>query len=167
MATQVSLKKIVMALAVAGVSAGTVQAATVTADASANVLAPLAITISGPALSFGDVSADSTAPSTVTIDAATGAATASGAWAANNGSAGGFRVLGGASAGYVITLPSAPVTLTSGANTVSVDSFTHNATGTLDASGVEVFGVGATLTLGADQPAGLYTGTYDVTAAYQ
>lgn len=166
MKNQIALNKIVVALALAGVVAGTAQAGTVNANARANVLAPLAITTGANALSFGDVSADASAPSTVTIDTA-GTATTSGAWAANNGTAGDFNVTGGANAAYNVTLPTAAVTLTSGPNTVSVDNFVSSATGTLDPLGKESFKVGATLTLGVDQPAGLYTGTYDVTVAYQ
>ena len=60
------------------------------------------------------------------------------------------------------------MTLTSGGDTVTVDTFTDDTagTGTL-AGGSDSFNVGATLNLGANQPAGNYTGTYTVTVEYQ
>jgi len=42
----------------------------------------------------------------------------------------------------------------------------HTATGTLGAGGTEQFTIGATLTVGAGQFEGIYSGTFDVSVAY-
>ena len=69
---------------------------------------------------------------------------------------------------FSITLPSSAVTITSGANTMSVDTFTSSpsGSGTLS-SGTLTVTVGATLHVGASQASGSYTGTYTFTVAYQ
>lgn len=79
-----------------------------------------------------------------------------------------FDVSGQASSTYSITLPSSPVTLTSGGNNMTVTAFSSSpsSTGTLDGSGEQVLYVGGTLNVGAAQVAGVYTGVFDVTVAY-
>ncbi len=81
-----------------------------------------------------------------------------------------FAVTGDAGKTYSVTLPlDNIVTITSGGNTMHVDSFTKSlaGAGTLDANGAQTFKVGGTLTVGSGQPTGVYTGTFTVTAAYQ
>ena len=77
-----------------------------------------------------------------------------------------FDVTGEGANTYSITLPSS-ATLTSGGNTMTVDTFNHDAgaTPTL-AGGSDTFNVGATLNVGATQAAGTYSGTFSVTANY-
>ncbi|HBC79095.1 MAG TPA: hypothetical protein DCZ51_10735, partial [Bacteroidales bacterium] len=69
-----------------------------------------------------------------------------------------------------ITLPAAATTITSGANTMTVDTWTSSpsGTGTLSAGGSQALTVGATLNVGASQPAGTYvSGTpFTVTVNY-
>ncbi len=67
---------------------------------------------------------------------------------------------------YSITLPSS-ATLTSGGNTMTVDTYTDDAgaTPTLP-GGSDTFNVGATLNVGADQAKGSYSGTFLVTVNY-
>ena len=67
---------------------------------------------------------------------------------------------------YVITLP-ASATLSSGGDTMTVDTFNHDAGGapTLP-GGSDAFNVGATLKVGANQAVGTYSGTFDVTVNY-
>ena len=79
-----------------------------------------------------------------------------------------FDVVGGANLAYAITLPTSDATLISGANSMTVDSFSDSASGngTLDNAGVHSFAVGATLNVGANQPAGDYIGTFTVTIEY-
>ncbi len=78
----------------------------------------------------------------------------------------GFTVTGASGQAYFITLP-ASATLSSGGNTMTVDTFNHDAgaTPTL-VGGSDAFNVGATLNVGATQAAGTYSGTFDVTANY-
>jgi len=85
-----------------------------------------------------------------------------------------YTVTGSVAATYAITLPlNGVVTISSGANSMPVDDFvaltasTSGATtGSLGAGGSDTFVVGATLKLANAQPAGVYTGTYDVSVAY-
>ena len=71
---------------------------------------------------------------------------------------------------YLITLPTSDVTIRNTANnTMTVNTFTCNKPsniGTLNNSGVDSFTVGATLNLYPNQESGVYSGTYDVTVAY-
>jgi uncharacterized protein DUF4402 len=78
-----------------------------------------------------------------------------------------FTVSGQGSATYAITLP-ASATVTSGANTMTVNGFTSNpaGTGTLSGAGSQNLLVGATLNVGASQATGTYSGTFDVTVTY-
>jgi outer membrane lipoprotein-sorting protein len=80
-----------------------------------------------------------------------------------------YDVSGDGTATYHIYLPSADVTINSGANSMIVNTFTSSKgvanNGTL-VGGVDAFTVGATLHLVLDQPAGEYIGTYDVSVAY-
>jgi hypothetical protein len=76
-----------------------------------------------------------------------------------------FTVTGDADALYDITLPGS-TTLTSGADSMSVDAFTHDATGVL-VGGTETFSVGATLHVSSSQPSGEYAGSFSVVVTYQ
>ncbi len=81
-------------------------------------------------------------------------------------SAASFDVTGDAGQAYSIILPSS-ATLTSGGDTMIVDTFNHDAgvTPTL-VSGSDTFNVGATLHVGAAQASGTYSGTFSVTVNY-
>ena len=86
-------------------------------------------------------------------------------WAGSFGSVT-FNVSGYSSESYSVTLPSS-ATLTSGGNTMTVDTFTHDAGGSPSlSSGSDNFNVGATLNVGATQTGGAYTGTFAVTVGY-
>ena len=82
-----------------------------------------------------------------------------------------YTVTGSAGFNYVIDLPDSPVTITSGSNTMTVDTFiaasnsTGLASGTLTA-GTDTFIVGGTLNLANGQAAGLYTGQFNISVAY-
>ena len=78
-----------------------------------------------------------------------------------------FTVGGDLLAAYSITLPGA-ATMTSGGSSMTVNTFTSDPSGTgqLDALGSQALSVGATLHVGAAQAPGTYSGTFDVTVAY-
>jgi spore coat protein U-like protein len=78
-----------------------------------------------------------------------------------------FLVLGIPLLTYSISLPGS-VVLSAGANTMTVNTFTSNPSGTgqLTVIGVQTLTVGATLQVGASQSSGSYTGTFDVTVVY-
>lgn len=145
-------------------------AATATGNSSATVVTPIAITANAT-LDFGTVVAGATAGTVVMSTAGarsvTGGTTLS---SKNAGAAGTFDVTGQASTTYAITLP-ASISISDGAatpNTMTVDTFTSNpaSTGTLSTGGAQTISVGATLSVSGSQVAGTYTGTYDVTVAY-
>jgi hypothetical protein len=82
-------------------------------------------------------------------------------------SAGTFNVTGQANATYAITLPGAS-TVTFAGNTMGVNAYTSvpAGTGTLSAGGAQTIYVGATLNVNASQAQFTYSGTFDVTVAY-
>lgn len=159
---------VVIVAAIALVAGLTVNshAASAGANATATVITPIAISNTAD-LAFGNFAAST--GGTVVIDAA-GSRTKTGAVvlsAANAGAAASFDVTGQADATYAISLPSS-ATITSGANNMTVDTFTSSpsATGTLSAGGAQTVSVGATLTVASAQATGDYTGTFSVSVEY-
>jgi hypothetical protein len=141
--------------------------ATASANAAARIVSPIAIAKTTD-LNFGDVVAGGAAGTVVVTPA--GARGAGGGATLGSGAAvtaAAFNVTGQANATYAITLPGS-ATVTSGVNTMTVNTFTSNPTptGTLSAGGSQALAVGATLQVGANQATGTYTGTFDVTVAY-
>jgi len=78
------------------------------------------------------------------------------------------RVTGSPNQTYTITLPAnGTVTITSGANTMPVNNFVSNPSGSGRLmGGIQVLTVGATLTVAAGKPPGNYSGTFSVTAVF-
>lgn len=119
-------------------------------------------------LDFGSIT-PSVAATTVIIDPAgtvNGASTAIGLGGAPG--AAGFTVSGLALQSYAVTLPAdGTIVLTGPGTDMAVDTFTDDATLAISAGGgPDAFGVGATLTVGANQTAGAYTGSFNVTVSY-
>lgn len=143
--------------------------ATASANATATIVTPISITKQVD-MNFGNIF--SAAAGTVVLSPAGGRTVTGGATLAPGGTvtAASFTVSGTASVTYSITLPAAATTLTSGANTMTVNVFTSNPTptGVLGLAGTQTLTVGATLNVGAAQPAGVYvSGTpFDVTVNY-
>jgi hypothetical protein len=144
-----------------------------TATVTATIVTPIAIANAGD-MNFGNIMASagggtvvlSTAgvrtPAGVTLPAITGTV-----------SAAHFNVTGTANLTYTIAITGTPVTVTSGGNNMTVNAFVSNpaagvGTGLLSAAGAQTIDVGATLTVGASQPAGTYvSGTpFTVTVNY-
>ena len=139
-------------------------------DGSANIVAPLNI-FKIRDLQFGDIAPSLTQAGTVQV----------GAWSNQTCSAAltcfstspvtntKYRVEGAADAVYTISVPS-DVTL-NGSGTASGENMSatlapQKSTGTLD-SGVDLFWIGGTLSVGANQAVGDYSGTFTVTVEYQ
>lgn len=169
------MKKIsTVAIAIVGLTLGSYafaaqNSATGSGTANARIITAISI-VPGTALNFGDIVA-SGAVGTVSVDAAGVRTSAGGATLGNptGVAAGAFTVNGQANATYAITLPAnGVVTVVSGANSMAVNTFVSNpsGTGTLSAGGSQALAVGATLSVGINQAAGSYTGTYNVTVAY-
>jgi hypothetical protein len=90
--------------------------------------------------------------------------------ASGGGAVAQFSVTGDPNVTYAVTLPADDVvtlTIAGGGSTMAVNSFVSNpaSTGTLTA-GAQTLKVGATLTVGAGQAVGNYSGTFDVIVVY-
>lgn len=155
------------AVALLLLSAAAAQAATTSSNANAQILTALTLTNTVP-LEFGQIAASASAGtvsvSTASVRTSTGGVTLAGLTPATAAS---FDVLGDAASTYAITLPTS-TTIDSGANSMTVDTYVSspNGTGTLDGGGADTILVGARLSVGANQAAGSYTGTFDVTVQY-
>ena len=155
---------------------GTQSTASATANAGARIIQPLKL-IATQALEFGDIIKGE---NTVTV-AADGSRTATNTDLLLTLTSGGktpqaaeFEIEGEPGLAYVVTYES-NVVLNGPDNsaTMSVESFTTNATLTLPNSstegttaGKDTFNVGASLTVSADQKPGVYEGTFTVTVNY-
>lgn len=139
---------------------------TATANAGANIVAPISIDKTAD-LHFGDV-VPSGASGTVELTpggtrSATDVTLGNGAGV----SVASFDVAGDPDGTFAITLPVSS-TITNGSENMTIDGYTSlpAAIGTLDGTGAATIAVGATLQVGANQASGSYTGTFDVTVAY-
>jgi Mat/Ecp fimbriae major subunit len=139
-------------------------AATVTATADVEILAP--VTLSQTAgLDFGIVAAGSSA-GTATIGTGANTATCSAGLACvGTTSRGTFSVVGANTTTVVITV--APSTTLTGAGPAMSLTLNPSATSVTATGAAQTFYVGGVLSVGASQTAGTYTGTYSVSAEYQ
>lgn len=157
------------ALAAASLATSASAAATATATATAEILSSLTLTADS-ALDFGLIAPNTGGTVTVNADntvSQTGALISTGTRVPA-----GFTVTGTNGATVVLTLPSTAVDLTrvSGTETMSLGGFNSNPAGAFQLSpttGQATFNVGGTLTVGANQVAGVYSGTFDVSVEYQ
>lgn len=146
----------------------TVKAQTATANASANIVQPLEI-MKVADLAFGNIAAGPVS-GTVTIDT-DGSRSGDGGItliaAGNVSNAANFSIVGYPEATFTIELPSS-ILIESNGNEMMVDNFVSSLgdMSTLDVDGNSDLTVGATLNVEANQEPGLYTGTFDVTVAY-
>lgn len=140
------------------------------ANATATIVTPITLTNTAD-LRFGEVVASGTA-GTVVITSA-GAKSTTGGVTALGGlphGAAAFTVGGGANRTFSINIPTGAVTITKIASTetMTVNAFTSSlgASSALDVSGAAALTVGGTLTVGASQVTGNYSGEFTVTVAY-
>lgn len=151
------------AIAALAMNASAAHAATATATAKARVLAPLTLTNTSD-LDFGTI-VSGTAASTVGVSPAGVVSCGAGLTCIGTTTAAGFNLGGTSGANVVISVP-ANVTLTSGANNMTATLTSSASTVTLTGTG-GTFSVGGSLTVGANQAAGNYSGTFTATANYQ
>jgi hypothetical protein len=146
--------------------ASSANAATATANATAEIVEALTITETD-VLEFGTI-VPGAAASTVAITPGGVVTCGAGLTCSGTTAAGAFLIEG--TSGYVVDISSdASTTLSDGGvNSMSVTGLTVSAaTATLDVAGEATFTVGGTLNVGANQVAGVYNGTFTVTANYQ
>jgi Domain of unknown function (DUF4402) len=152
----------------------TTKAQTVTTFVGAKIVEAITLTETSP-MHFGTMTVPTT-PATVTINATLGTTSSTGTITllgtqAPFASTAAYTVSGSAGATYAITLPAATI-IGSGipADNMVVDNFISSVglTSTINFAtpSTDFFNVGATLNLAANQPAGLYNGTFDVSVAY-
>ena len=149
--------------AAAMVSTGA-NAATVSATAEVDILAPVTLAQTA-GLDFGVVAAGAAA-GTVTLTPVSDVRTCSvGLACVGAAQRGAFSVVGAATYNVVITVD-ASTTLTGAGAPMSLN-LTPSTAGVLATGLPQTFHVGGTLTVGAAQAAGTYTGNYNVSADYQ
>jgi hypothetical protein len=166
------LKKLIsFAVIFTGITTAAIAQVSATATATATIVGPIGITNTAN-MNFGNVAVSAVAGTVVMTPAAVRSVTGGCTLPAITGTvaAGAFNVTGAAAYTYVITLPAAATTITSGGNTMTVDTWTStpSGTGTLSAGGSQALTVGGTLHVGASQAAGTYvSGTpFTVTVNY-
>lgn len=125
------------------------------------------------ALAFGSFAAGSGGSVTVSPAGVRSAGGGVVLLSAGAGAAAQFSVTGDPNLTYSITLPAnGVVSLTSGGNSMAINNFTSNpvatsaSTGLLSAGGSQTLSVGATLSVGSNQPSGNYSGSFDVIVNY-
>jgi hypothetical protein len=143
--------------------------ATVTTTGSATIIQPITLT-QGTGLAFGTIVRPGTGTGTVTIDSGTGArSVANGVVGlASTTSRAVYTVNGEGGATFSIAVP-ATFNLT-GPSTIPVTLTPTGSTGTLTnalgTAGTASFGVGGNFSVASTTVTGTYSGTYDVTVAY-
>jgi len=158
----------VFVFAFSAVSMGQVSA---TANASATIVTPISIANTAD-LAFGNLIVGAAGGTAVISPAGARSVTGDVVVPATPGTfnAAAFTVTGEAGFTYSITLPAAATTITSGANTMTVNTWTSTPTptGTIGGGGTQALTVGATLNVAGSQAAGTYTsGTaFTVTVNY-
>ena len=128
----------------------------VNGTASATAFTPLSITET-ISMDFGTLAGGPIAGSVI-LDTA-GGRSATGdvqLLAAAPGSAAAFQVSGEPNQAYSLAFGNGTLAIGSG-QTIGVSAFTDNSLGTIPGSGTETFQVGATLSIGSNQPAGNYS----------
>ena len=139
--------------------------ATTQGTANAEIVAPITITHdNGAALDFGTLTAGGGGTVVVTsagVGSDTGDVTL---LTGSTNAADSFTVSGDANRAFTIVTGTGSVA--SGSNTMSFTTSPSAASGTLSGTGSASFTVGGTLTVGANQAPGTYTGSYDATVTY-
>lgn len=157
-----------------GASLSSFAQASATATATGTIITPIAITKTID-MNFGNAAVQAGTAGTVVLtpNGTGGSRVATGGVTLPNVigtvSEASFNVTGEGTSTYSITITGAPLTVTSGANTMTVTAFTSNPTptGTLTA-GAQTVTVGGTLNVAAAQTPGTYIsgGTFTVTVNY-
>ncbi len=143
------------------------QNAVATAPVNAAIVSPITITHTGTTkLEFGNIASPSSATDIVVSNAGIRTAVAGVTVPGTTSSAAAFEINAASGYNYSITIPAIVLTGT-GANMGIV--FTQDRLSTANSgSGIgQALNVGGTLTVGAGQTAGAYTGTVEVTVAYE
>lgn len=156
-----------LAIASLGI-ASSASAVTDTANAEAEILAALTLTVEplDNLLDFGLI-ADNGAGGTVDVPPGSNVPScAGGLVCSGTGASPNFDLVGEPGLSVGISFTDSTPDLTSGLNSMTYALSSSANSLTLDGAGDGTFDVGGTLTVGANQPAGVYTGTFEVVAIY-
>ena len=163
------LRTAVAGLAIASLGiASSASAATATANAEAEILDSLTLTVQAgdDLLDFGLI-ADNGAGGTVDVPAGSNVPScAGGLVCSGTGASPNFDLLGEPGLLVAISFTDATPDITSGGNTMTYALTSSANSLNLSGTGTGTFDVGGTLTVAANQPAGVYTGTFEVVAVY-
>jgi Mat/Ecp fimbriae major subunit len=166
MFTKTQSRSLALAAATIAVGLGSHQALATSQTGTAKAAIVQAIVLTeNTNMNFGYI-IPGASPGTAVL-ATTGTVTPTGVTYLNGAAAGSWTATGSANQPAVISLDASD-TLTSGANTMTINAFNHNAGAnpTFGAGGSLSFAVGATLNVGANQAPGSYSGTYTVVVNY-
>ncbi|HXZ02220.1 MAG TPA: DUF4402 domain-containing protein [Stellaceae bacterium] len=162
-------RSLALAAALTGLGLASQQALATSQTGHANAVILQAITVTeNTQLNYADISAPAGGGTVTVTAAATPSETGTGFTFLGTPAAGQFTATGSASQTAVITFSTGD-TLSDGAgHTMNLGNYTTDAGSSpaFNSSGNLVFHVGADLTVGANQVAGTYTGTYTVTVNY-
>ena len=151
-----------------GLSAGCAAQSTAFASTTAVLVTPISISKTTD-MHFGTVASSGTA-GTVVLDQSNGRTTTGGASLPTGGispTSAVFAVTGQGTSGFSITIPSAPITLSNGVQTMTVSNFVCDAgAATTLVAGSKTLNIGATLNVGANQAAGTYTKSGDLAGLF-
>lgn len=154
-------------ITVSGSGTGSGNSNTVNVPIHIRIIAPIALSKIQD-LDMGVVIPGATAGS-VTLNAATGAQGITGGvvYASPTGQAAQFAATGQPSHPFSIVLGSSPITLSGPGGTMSLALLASpSGSSTFSAAGTSALNVGGTLTVGANQADGDYTGTFTLTVSY-
>jgi Mat/Ecp fimbriae major subunit len=158
-------KKIaLMGAAIAAMVSTGANAATQTATAEVKIVAAVTLTQTA-GLDLGVVAATA-AGGTVTLPNTSNTRTCVGVTCVGTAQRGTFSVAG-ATTGYVVLVTTAPTTSLTGAGAPMALALSPSLVSFTSTGAAQTFYVGGTLAVGANQVAGTYTGTYNVSADYQ
>lgn len=171
MRNSLRLAAVGVAMAAASLATSAQAAASATATATAEVLSSLTLTVDpGSQLDFGQIAANT--GGSVTVNADSSVSSTGGLVSTGTRSPVSLTVTGSAGSMVAVTLPATAVTLTrsGGTETMSLDGFNSSPNGAFQldtVTGQSSFTVGGTLTVGANQTAGTYAGSFTVSVEYQ
>lgn len=152
------------AIAAAGMVSTGANAATQTATAEVRIITAVTLT-QNVGLDLGVVAA-SAAGGTVTLPNTSNTRTCAGVTCVGTASRGQFTV-GGTTTGFVVLVNTPLTTTLTGAGTAMNLALSPSLVSFTSTGAAQTFFVGGTLAVGANQAAGTYTGTYNVSADYQ
>ncbi|MFD1095897.1 DUF4402 domain-containing protein [Salegentibacter chungangensis] len=142
---------------------GSAFAQSATANANADIVSPISISKTGD-LNFGKVSNNAAGTVVIANDGSASGLTQIGS---TTPTAASFEVTAASGFAYTVTTPTS-VTLSNGTDNITVDTFTDDAGANPSGTGsAQTVNVGATLNVASGQATGNYTGTFDVSVAYE